>query len=204
MDIKEIIAALHPLERKTLPVIKETGNFDRIVEKSGLQKVEVMRALQWLQNRKAVRINQKLQEQIVLDKNGLKYREKGLPEKKFLEHVKTKTPLNDIQKKTGLSSDEINISLGILRSKNAIQISKEQDLLATITYDGKKLLEKGFIEEKLLAKDFPLIASDLNQDEKISLENLKKRICKSKHNQDNKRGAYRTWKENCRARHKRI
>ena len=83
MEIKEIIAALHPLERKTLPVIKETGNFDKIVEKSGLQKVEVMRALQWLQNRKAIRINQKLQEQIVLDKNGLKYREKACRKRNF-------------------------------------------------------------------------------------------------------------------------
>ena len=78
MEIKNIISTLHPLERKVLPVLKETSSFEKIANKTKLQKVEVMRALQWLQNKNIIRINQKLQEQIDLDENGLKYKKHGI------------------------------------------------------------------------------------------------------------------------------
>jgi len=175
MQIDKIIATLHPLERKVLPVLKETSSFETIAERTGLQKVEVMRALQWLQNKKIIRINRKLQEQINLDENGLKYKQKGLPEKKFLGAAKNKVSLEDIRNKTNLSKEEINICLGILRSRNAIKISKEKGLMVSITNDGKKLLSDGFPEEEFLKKNFPLNSSELNSDEKHLFEKLKKR-----------------------------
>ena len=84
MEIDKVIATLHAYERKVLPILKETCRFEDIAAKTGLQKVEVMRALQWLQNKKLVRINKQLKEQIVLDENGIKYLKKRLPEKKIL------------------------------------------------------------------------------------------------------------------------
>ena len=142
MEIEKIISTLHPLERKVLPILKETRSFEKIAEKTSLQKVEVMRALQWLQNKKLIRINQKLQEQINLDENGLKYKKSGLPEKTFLESIKNKTSLENISNKAGLSREEIGICLGVLRSKAAIEISKEEGLQITITDTGKKLIQK--------------------------------------------------------------
>ncbi|MBI2135050.1 phenylalanine--tRNA ligase subunit alpha [Candidatus Woesearchaeota archaeon] len=175
MDIEKTIATLHPLERKVLPILKTENSFEKISEKAKLQKVEVMRALQWLQNKKLARIDKKLQEQIVLDENGLRYREKGLPERSFLQAIKDKASLDEIKKKANLSNEEMGICLGILKGKAALEIQKGKGIEISITDNGKKLIEKGFIEEKLLKKDFPIYASELKDEEKPALENLKKR-----------------------------
>jgi len=175
MDIEKIILTLHNYERKVLPVLKETSSFEEIAKKTGLQKVEVMRALQWLQNKKIIRINQKLREQINLDENGLKYREKGLPEKIFLQAIKNKETLDNIKSKTALSKEEVSICLGVLKSKAAIEISKDRGINVSINSNGKKLLEKEFPEEMFLNKNFPVNVSELKDEEKMIFENLKKR-----------------------------
>jgi len=175
MEIQKIIDGLHPLERKVLPILKKTNSFEKIAEKTGLQKVEVMRAFQWLQNKKLIRINKKFQEQINLDENGLKYERKGLPEKTFLESIKNKVHLEIIKNKTNLSNDEISICLGILKRNKAIDILKENGIEIKLTNEGKKLLEKGFPEEEFLKKKFPIYVSYLTDKEKLIYENLKKR-----------------------------
>ena len=175
MEIQKIISTLHPLERKVLPALKETNSFEEISKKTGLQKVEVMRALQWLQNKKIIRVDKKLQEQVNLDENGIKYKNKGLPEKTFLESIKNKASLEEIKNKTNLSKEELSISLGILKSKAAIEITKDKEIKVAITDNGKKILEKGFPEEEFLKKKFPLYTSELTDLDKLTFENLKKR-----------------------------
>ena len=175
MEIDRIIATLHTYERKVLPILKETSRFEEIAKKTGLQKVEVMRALQWLQNKKLVRINKELKEQIILDENGITYLEKGLPEKKFLEQIEEKSALDDIEKNSNLSKQELSISLGILKSKGAIEITKENGIVVQITDIGRELLKKGFPEESFIKKSFPLNSSELKDLDKLALENLRKR-----------------------------
>jgi phenylalanyl-tRNA synthetase alpha chain len=175
MEIDRIIATLHPLERKVLPALKDTASFEEVAEKTGLQKVEVMRALQWLQNKKLARINKVLKEQIVLDENGIKYRDEGLPEKRFLREIKTKSTLDNIEKRSKLSKQELGISLGILKSKGAIEVKKENGTAVSITGTGRKLIEKDLPEEIFLAKKFPVHSSDLKDLDKVAFENLKKR-----------------------------
>ncbi|MBI2208676.1 phenylalanine--tRNA ligase subunit alpha [Candidatus Woesearchaeota archaeon] len=183
MEIEKTIATLHPLERKVLPALKETNSFDKIAEKTKLQKVEVMRALQWLQNKKLVRMSKNLQEEINLGENGLKYKEKGLPEKSFLQFVMKHEPcsLEELQKGTGLSREEFSISLGILKSKQLIDIAKEKTIIIKLSNkareEGKKtsLLNKLFEVENFLNKPFPIYTSQLKDEEKKVLEELKKR-----------------------------
>jgi len=175
MEIEKTIATLHPLERKVLPTLKETNSFDKIAEKTKLQKVEVMRALQWLQNKKLARIDKKLQEQVSLDENGIKYKEKGLPEKAFLQAIKDEMSLEEIKKKANLSNEEMGVCLGVLKGKAAIDMRKGNGIEVSITENGKKLLEKGFTEEKLLKKEFPINTSDLRDEERLAFENLRKR-----------------------------
>ena len=170
-----IIATLHAYERKVLPALKETSSFEKLAEITKLQKVEVMRALQWLQNKEIVRINKQLKEQIVLDENGIKYLKKGLPEKKFLEQIKEKSALEDIEKNSNLSKQELSISLGILKSKGAIEITKENGIIVQITDIGRELLKKGFPEESFIKKNFPLNSSELKDLDKLAFENLRKR-----------------------------
>ena len=170
-----IIATLHAYERKVLPALKETSSFEKLAEITKLQKVEVMRALQWLQNKEIVRINKQLKEQIVLDENGIKYLKKGLPEKKFLEQIKEKSALEYIEKNSNLSKQELSISLGILKSKGAIEITKENGIIVQITDIGRELLKKGFPEESFIKKNFPLNSSELKDLDKLAFENLRKR-----------------------------
>ena len=48
-------------------------------------------------------------------------------------------------------------------------------MLKMLSEQGKKLLEKEFLEEQFLKKDFPLAASELTPEEKFSFDNLLKR-----------------------------
>ena len=176
MEIDRIIATLHTYERKVLPILKETSRFEDIASKTGLQKVEVMRALQWLQNKKLARIDKQLKEQIILDENGIKYKKNGLPEVKFLREISDNPiSLESIQKQANLGKQETDICLGILRAMGAIQIKKNGSLTIQKTEIGKRLSGKVSPEENFLQKDFPIYASDLSNDEKLVYNSLKKR-----------------------------
>lgn len=176
MDIKKLTQTLHPLERKVLPLLDKLNSVKEIASSTKLQKVEVMRALQWLQNKDIINLNEELKEIAVLDENGRKYIEKGLPEKKFLQTIKNKElSLEEIKTASGLSKEELNLSLGLLKSKAAIEIKRGKELKVKITPHGKKLLDKDFLEEIFLKKQFPLDLKSLKEEERFSLNNLKKR-----------------------------
>ena len=54
MNILELSKKLHPLERKVLPYLSDECTFDEIVTKSKFKDIEVMRAIQWLENKKVL------------------------------------------------------------------------------------------------------------------------------------------------------
>ncbi|RME54277.1 phenylalanine--tRNA ligase subunit alpha [Candidatus Woesearchaeota archaeon] len=167
-----LLSSLHPLERKLLPHLKDNASLDELVKSSGMQEVEVMRALQWLENKGVLKINLNVKEVVELDTNGEKYKEKGLPEIRLLKELKNgDKKISDLS----LDKDEINISIGALKKKAAINISKDgNELKLSITEQGKKLLDKESFEEKLL-NDLPLELSKLKPEEKFAYDNLKNR-----------------------------
>jgi len=177
MDTEKTIKTLHPLERKVLPVLDKYTSLDEITKQTKLQEVEVMRALQWLQNKEILRIKEELKEVVLLDKNGRTYLRKGLPERIFLNSVKEKPlTLQEIENKTELDKFEINVALGVLRGKLAVEIHKDKDeIKVSITEQGKKLLEKTSLEEDFLKKNFPIELKSLKDEERFALDNLKKR-----------------------------
>ena len=145
-NIKDLIKTLHPLERKVVPLLRNTSVFSELVEKSGLKDVEVMRALQWLQSKEVLKIKEDVKEVLALGKNGKTALENGLPEKVFLETIKNKAKLLDkIKKETKLSSQEINACIGLLKSRAAIHVGK--GMVVSINETGKKILERGSLEE---------------------------------------------------------
>src|SRR3989338_1505114 len=167
METEKIIATLHPFERKVLPILKDESSFDKVAEKAKLQKVEVMRAFQWLENKKLIRISKQLNEQVTLGQNGLKYKSHGLPEKAFLQFVMQHEPcsLEELQKGTGLSREEFSICLGILKSKHLIDLEKKNTLLIRLStkakLEGKKarVLNQLSEVEDFLNKSFPIYTS---------------------------------------------
>lgn len=177
-EIKDLIKTLHPLERKVAPLLRNISVFSELVKKSGLKDVEVMRALQWLQNKEVLKIKEDVKEVLELGPNGKQALEKGLPEKAFLNSIKdTAKQLDKIAQETGLTKQEINACIGLLKSKASFNIGK--GMVMSINDNGKRLLESSSLEEKLLKKiseqEVEVDVSKLKDEEKFAFENLKKR-----------------------------
>jgi len=172
MSLKKIISTLHPLERKVLPVLRQGISFDSIVRSSNLKKVEVMRALQWLENKKIVILKKKSSEIINLDENGKKYLKEGLPEKRFLKNLAKETTIDAFKKEIDFTNEEFNICVGLLRKKAVIYVLPGKKI--KLTEQGKKQVGKETLEEKFLNK-LPISSSKLLPEEKFAYEGLKKR-----------------------------
>ena len=171
-EIRELAETLHPYERKILPFLKDNKSLKQLVKVSKMQEIEVMRALQWLENKNILSIKKELKEIISLGKNGKLYLEKSLPEKRFLKAIEGTIHIDKIKEKAGLEKDEINVCLGLLRRKTAIEIQEGMNI--KITEQGKKLLQKPSFEE-LFLKQLPLESKDLTQEQKYAFNELKKR-----------------------------
>jgi phenylalanyl-tRNA synthetase alpha chain len=177
MDYKKIVNGLHRLERQVLPVLTDSKSIESIKQDTGLKKIEIVRALQWLSNKKILNLKEEVKETIDIGKNGEKYLKNSLPEKKLLKAI-NKGPLmmDQIHEKANLSKEEQSIALGVLRKKAAVFITKEgKNIVLKIMEQGKKFLEEGFIEEIFLQKEFPLYIDELNEQEKNAYNDLKKR-----------------------------
>jgi len=176
MDVRKVAATLHPLERKVLPALAKHSTVDGLMGATGLKDVEVVRALQWLENKKLASVAVEPREVVQLDANGRAYQKKGLPERHFLEALEAKElSLEQLLKKSGLSREEVNASIGVLRSKGLILLRKEKDLMLKLTEKGQSTLKSELPEEQLFKKSFPLMVGSLSKDEKTVLDDLKRR-----------------------------
>ncbi len=176
MNLQALISKLHPLERKVLPTLKKEKELSGIVKVSGMQEVEVMRALQWLENKNILHLSSEIKKVVALDRNGLKYQQQGLPEKVFLKALTLEfQSLSIIAKKSGLEKEELDACIGILKRKVAIELQKDKELMIKLGPQGTKILKEGTLEEKFLALNFPLELEKISDIDKFSLEELKKR-----------------------------
>jgi phenylalanyl-tRNA synthetase alpha chain len=175
MSTSELSRSLHPLERKVIPFLKESKRFSEILEKSRMLDVEVMRALHWLAGKGVLELKEDVKEILELGENGKQAVSNGLPETKFLKSIMSRQKGKDELKKDGLTDEEINACIGVLRGKAAIAISAGPTF--TITEYGKKLLDKESPEELLLKKikGGKVDLSSLKDLEKLAFDNLKKR-----------------------------
>jgi hypothetical protein len=176
MTINNIISMLHPLERKVLPILNKTTDFDKVIEQSNLKDIEVMRALQWLSNKNLLILETTKKTIINLGENGLKYKKEGFPEKKFLSYLSEDyKKIDQILKETELNKEELNACLGLLKRKSAIEIKQEDGLTIKLGPRGKDVLKEESLEEKFLNHEFPLELNNLKDVDLYALEELKKR-----------------------------
>lgn len=175
-NTKGLTESLHHLERNVLMYLTDKTSMRDIVEKSRMKDVEVMRALQWLENKKIVEMSSSIKNFIELDDNGKDYIKKGLPERRFLKAVSSPNGLSfdSIREKGGLSRDEFNVCIGVLRKKAAILVENNR---AKLTEQGNKFLAKKSLEEVFLEKAAKekIDVDSLMPEEKFALTNLKKR-----------------------------
>lgn len=169
-----IIEQLHPLERKVVPFLGKNTTLNQLMRQTSLKEVEVIRALQWLSNKGLVTIEKTKEEILKLDKNGEEYLEKGLPEIRFLKSLKGKVAISEIAKKSGIKKEELNICIGLLKKKQAIEAEKKENrLVFAITKKGEELITKS--NEQRLLKALPKKIIELNEEEKSAFFELKTR-----------------------------
>lgn len=168
--MEKLIQSLSPNEIKILPYLDE--EISQICKKSNLDKVSVLRALEYLQNKKIVTINTEKKKIIEIGTNGAFYKSKGLPERRLLNLLDEKRiiPLQVAQKQSNLANDEFKASLGILKKKALIELKNGNIILnANKEEISKKTLEELFIEI------LPIEHNLLTPEQLFALKNLQNR-----------------------------
>ena len=168
--MEKLIQSLSPHERKITPYLNESLN--EICKKSNLDKISVVRALEYLQNKKIVELSYEKTKTVEIGLNGALYKKKGLPERRLLNLINEKRiiSMQDAQKQSKLSNDEFKASLGALKKKAIIELKNGKIVLSASKEEvAKKTLEESFIES------LPIEFSSLTPEQQFALKALEKR-----------------------------
>src|SRR3989344_3975938 len=161
----KVLESLHPLERKVLPHAQ--GSVTDIAKKTNLSETEVVRALQWLENKDLVKRTHTEQEIINVGKNGQQYQKESLPEQRFLKTLNKPKTMQQIQEQAHLDKDELYFCLGYLKKNNFIQIGKE----ITRTKEPARKIES---TQKFL-QSLPRSLQHLTKEEQTIMQELRQR-----------------------------
>jgi len=170
-DLKEIIESLSPNECKILPYLKE-ADVKSVMEKSGLDIVSVLRALEFLGNKDLVKISMSSKKFVELGINGLLYKKHGLPERRLatLAAEKKSFSLEEGKKLSKLSDNEFKAALGALKKRALIDLVNGK-----VIFSGKKEeVVKKTLEEDLL-EILPKSLEELEPEQKFAVDKLKNR-----------------------------
>jgi len=171
MDIKNIVESLSPNERKILPNLEEK-EISEIAKKSNIDKVSVIRALEYLQNKGAVKLSTSKKKIVEIGLNGALYKKKGLPERRLLHVLGEKRILTfkDAQKLANLSDEEFKASIGALKKKALIELKNGK-----VVFNAKKEeISKKSLEETFL-ESLPLEYDSLTPEQQFALKTLQGR-----------------------------
>ncbi len=174
--IEELVGSLHRLEKAVLPHLGKHSSVSGIISASGMQEVEVMRALNWLQSKGLAKITEAIEDVVALGENGKAYAKSLLPETRFLNAIKNRPqPLAEIKKAAGLSEEELGAGIGALMRLEAIEAVAAAEKAFGITETGKKLSDGGMPAQRFLSGKFPVKAKELSPAETALVSELKKR-----------------------------
>lgn len=172
----------HDIEKKIITSLKENPiQTPETLEKSTqLLPDQIRRGIEWLKLKNLAIVDESKSSTISLGKNGLDSFEKGLPERRLLNLVKSgPRKLSDLQKELGFI---FGPAMGLCRKNNWIETSSDEIILKitpsilpgekTIQQIGKNKLSKEQIDkidltELLKRPDF--IVEDIIKSKKISL-----------------------------------
>jgi len=155
MDIDKTIKELSSNEKKVLLALKKLhgkGSPEDLFKNGEFsQGVEVSNAASWLQSKKLVTMDNHIKTVYSLGKEGKRFVEKGLPEKRALKLLSDKKGTISLKDLSAiLDSDEISVAIGWLKTNGWASIRKEKDTIIEITDKGKKAISEITDVEKLL------------------------------------------------------
>ncbi len=170
-ELQEVIESLSPNERAIIPYLNE-GSLEGINEKVDLNKTAILRALEFLSNKKIVKLTAKEEKIIELGINGLLYVKQGLPERKLINIIaeKNSVSLMEAKKQSGLNDNEFKAALGVLKKKALINLVNGKIILA----GNKQGIVDKTLEEKFL-ETLPKSLGKFAPEEKFAFDNLKAR-----------------------------
>jgi phenylalanyl-tRNA synthetase alpha chain len=155
MDTEKIIKELSVNEKKVLLALQNLhgkSSLNEIFKTGGfIQEVEIANAASWLQSKKLVTVENHIKTVYSLGKEGKRYLEKGLPERRALLLLTEKNgtlPLKDLS--TVLEADEIPVAIGWLKTNGWATLKKEKETCIEITPKGTLAVSETTEEEKLL------------------------------------------------------
>ena len=154
MDIDKTVKKLSQNEKKVLLTLKKLngkGSPEDISKNGDFREVEVMNASSWLQSKKLVSIEEHMKTVYSLDKEGKRFLEKGLPEKRALRLIyekKGRAILKELA--ISLEKNEIPIAIGWLKKNGWANIKKDKETFLEITEKGKNALTEESADEKIL------------------------------------------------------
>ena len=169
MNKDEIINTLHTLERKLIPYLKTNSTPEQLVKESGLQEVEVLRVIQWLENKEIIKIITKENNIIIVSEKGKPYEE--LPERILVTTLLDKPlSLEEIKQKTKLTDQEINVAIGRLARLSLIARIEENGIKKFKCSGLHKETEEEHLFKRIKNKDTD--EDFLTKEEKITLKEL--------------------------------
>jgi phenylalanyl-tRNA synthetase alpha chain len=170
-EIQKRIESLSPNEREIVPYLKE-GTLEKIRKKVSLDEVSINRALDFLSNKKIIKVNRKEEKIVDLDVNGIHYKKVGLPERRLLDVVSDKKSLSldDGKKESKLNDNEFKAALGVLKRKKLLELVNGKLIFS----GGDKNISEINDEEKFIGK-LPIELVKLNEEEKRIFEEFRKR-----------------------------
>jgi phenylalanyl-tRNA synthetase alpha chain len=170
MDISKVIESLSPIERKIIPFINEES-INVLIGKSGLDRVSVLRALEFLNSKNLIKLEISKKKVVSLGLNGSQYLKKGLPERQLISYLESGELLfNEARKKTNLTENEFKAAIGVLKKKAMIELKEGKIIFnASKSEISKKSLEEQFLE------NLPREIESLKPEELFAFNNLKER-----------------------------
>lgn len=169
--LENLFYSLSPYERDVFPYLKEY-KFNEIIEKTGLQEVSVLRALEFLSNKDLIKLDITSKKIIDLDLNGVLYKSKGFPERRLINILGEKNSLSfeEAMNLVGISDNELRAAVGALKKKALVEVINGKIIFTGSKTDiVKKSLEELFIES------LPLDFDSLEPEQKFAFESLKNR-----------------------------
>ncbi len=178
-----MMVELREAERKTLLAIQRLrgkASVEQIVNETGSPDAAIMRAALTLQEKKLVKIRERKQTIVNLNKEGKLYAENQLPERRILDTLYDKggeTLIAHIPREIDIPPTAIPLALGWLVQKNWAVINKEENTINLTKYSRTRKPPRGN-DEKLLAllvKRRTIFVEELDKGLQQAVATLKRR-----------------------------
>ncbi|MHA7734000.1 phenylalanine--tRNA ligase subunit alpha [Nitrosopumilus sp. S6] len=115
----------HDIEKKIITSLKDNPKQtpENLEESTKLSPDQIRRGIEWLKLKELANVDESQTSIVSLGKNGIESLEKGLPERRLLELLKTKSKLSDLQKELG---PVFGPAMGLARKNNWVDATADE------------------------------------------------------------------------------